>query len=183
MPRRCGIDTSILVRLATGEPAQDFAQLVAALTQLLEVEPVALLAGPMVMGEASVALQHHDAVCKADAKAALRSVLTSGLVAASGGDAVLEALASRRGCGLLDRLIALQYGGDDLSTLTLDRKRATLPNVTRLALKAVRLKGALRSLSMPRSRAAGPAAGMASLRSRCLPRRSSLARVSRGRLA
>ena len=135
MPRRCGIDTSILVRLATGEPARDFGRVVAALTHLVEVEHVALFASHMVIGEAYVALQHHYAVSKPDAKAALRSVLTSGLVAPSGGDAVLDALASSRGCGLLDRLIALQYASDELSTLTLDRKMAALPNATRLAVK------------------------------------------------
>ena len=135
MPRRCGIDTAILVRLATGEPAQDFDRVVAALTQLVEVDHVALFASHMVIGEAYVALQHHYAVSKLDAKAALRSVLTSGLVAPSGGDAVLEALASRRGCGLLDRLIALQYRTDELGMLTLDRKMAVLPDVVRLAVK------------------------------------------------
>lgn len=135
MPRRCGIDTSILVRLATGEPAQDFDRVVAALTHLVEVEHVSLFASHMVIGEAYVALQHHYAVSKPDAKAALRSVLTSGLVAPSGGNAVLDALATSRGCGLLDRLIALQYGSDELGTLTLDRKMAALPNVARLAVK------------------------------------------------
>ena len=134
MPRRCGIDTSILVRPATGEPAQGFDRVVAALTHLVEVEHVALFASHMVIGEVYVALQHHHAVSKADAKAALRSVLTSGLVVPSGGDAVLDALATSRGCGLLDRLIALQYASDELGTLTLDRKMAALPNVTRLAV-------------------------------------------------
>jgi hypothetical protein len=89
-----------------------------------------------VIGEAFVALQHHYGVSKPDAKAALRSVLTSGLVAPSGVDAVLEALSSRRGCSMLDRLIALQYGSDELSTLTLDRKMAALPNLDRLAIRA-----------------------------------------------
>jgi predicted nucleic acid-binding protein len=135
MPRSYGIDTSILVRLTTGEPAQDFDRVVAALTHMVEVEHVPLFASHMVIGEAYIALQHHYAVSKPDAKAALRSVLTSGLVAPSGGEAVLEALATQRGCGLLDRLIALQYSADELSTLTLDRKMAALPNVTRLGSK------------------------------------------------
>ena len=135
MTRRCGIDTSILVRLATGEPAADIDRVLAALTQLVEVEHVALFASHMVIGEAYMALQHHYAVSKPDAKAALRSVLTSGLVAPSGGGAVLEALASSSGCGLLDRLIALQYSTDELSTLTLDRKMAALPDVARLDIK------------------------------------------------
>ena len=87
---------------------------------------MALFASYMVIAEAYVALQHHYRVSKPDAKAALRSVLGSGLVAPTGGDAVIDALATQRGCGLLDRLIVLQYGSDQLDTLTLDRKMAAL---------------------------------------------------------
>lgn len=92
-------------------------------------------ASNMVIGEAYVAMQHHYRVGKADAKAGLRSVLTSGLVAPLGGDAVLDALDTNRGCGLLDRLIALQYSGGGLGTLTPDRKMAGLPGVMRLGGK------------------------------------------------
>jgi hypothetical protein len=137
MPQRCGIDTSILVQLATGEPAQDFDRVVAALTHLVEVDHLALFTSHMVIGEAYVALQHHYAVSKPDAKAALRSVLTSGLVAPWGGDPVLDVLATNRGCGLLDRLIALQYSVDDLTTVTLDRKMAALPEAIRLVSRPV----------------------------------------------
>ena len=97
---------------------------------------MALFASYMVIGEAYVALQHHYGVSKPDAKAALRSVLGSGLVAPTGGDAVIDALATQRGCGLLDRLIVLQYGSDQLDTLTLDRKMAALPGAERLAVRA-----------------------------------------------
>lgn len=132
MSQRFGIDTSILVRLATGEPAKDFDATAAALTRMVEREHASLLANGMVIGEAYIALQHHYGVSKADARSALRSVLTSGLVAPSDGPPVLEALAASRGCGLLDRLIAIEYARDDLTTLTLDRKMAALPNATRL---------------------------------------------------
>jgi predicted nucleic acid-binding protein len=138
MPRPCGIDTSILVRLCTGEPAPDFEKVVAALTQLVEVEHIPLFASHMVIGEAYVALQHHYGVDKPNAKAALRSVLTSGLVAPLGGDPALDALATNHGCGLLDRLIALQYSADELTTLTLDRKMAALPNAALLLSKPAR---------------------------------------------
>jgi len=133
MTARYGIDTSILLRLTTGEPAPDYEDTAAALTRMVETEHVDLFASNMVIGEAYMAVQHHYGVGKADAKAGLRSVLTSGLVAPLGGDAVLDALATNRGCGLLDRLIALQYSGDGLAALTLDRKMAGLPDVTRLA--------------------------------------------------
>ena len=134
MTQRFGIDTSILVRLVTGEPPQAFDEAVSALTRMVEREHVSLFASNMVIGEAYIALQHHYQVSKPSAKAALRSVLTSGLVAPSGGQPVLDALAASRGCGLLDRLIALQYQAENLATLTLDRKMATLPQVSRLAV-------------------------------------------------
>lgn len=135
MTQRFGIDTSILVRLATGEPAPAFDVAVALLMRMVEREHATLFASNMVIGEAYVALQHHYGVTKPNAKSALRSVLTSGLVAPGGGQAVLDALATARGCGLLDRLIALQYSADEMVTLTLDRKMAGLPNVTRLVSK------------------------------------------------
>ena len=135
MTARYGIDTSILVRLTTGEPARDFEETAAALTRMVETEHVVLFASNMVIGEAYMAMQHHYGVRKTDARAGLRSVLTSGLVVPVGGAAVLDALATNRGCGLLDRLIALQYSGDGLGTLTLDRKMAGLPGVMRLGGK------------------------------------------------
>ncbi len=132
MTQRVGIDTSILVRLVTGEPPKAFDEAAAALTRMVEREHASVFASNMVIGEAYIALQHHYQVSKPNAKAALSSVLTSGLVAPSGGQPVLEALGTSRGCGLLDRLISLQYRAENLATLTLDRKMATLPEVTRL---------------------------------------------------
>lgn len=133
MTDRCGIDTSILVRLTIGQPEADFTKTAAVLTHMVEREHRQLFASNLVIGEAYVALQHHCSVSKLAAKSALRSVLTSGLVSPLGGQDVLDALAATRGCGLFDRLIALQYGADEMTTLTLDRKMASLPNVTRLA--------------------------------------------------
>ena len=134
MTQRFGIDTSILVRLVTGEPPQAFERAAAAMTRMVEREHASLFASNMVIGEAYIALQHHYQISTPSAKAALRSVLTSGLVAPSGGQPVLDALAASRGCGLLDRLSALQYSAENLATLTLDRKMATLPDVSRLAV-------------------------------------------------
>lgn len=99
---------------------------------MVEVEHVARSASRGVIGEVYLVLQHHDGVSKPQAKAALRSVPSSGMVAASGVDAVLDALAAPHGGGLLDRLIVLQYGREDPATLTLDRKMAALPKVERM---------------------------------------------------
>ena len=137
MIQHCGIDTSILVRLTTGEPLADFDATVAELTRMVERDHVSIYASNMVIGEAYMALQHHYGVGKTQAKSALTSVLTSGLVAPTGGPAVLAALAAVKGCGLMDRLIALQYAQEGHQTLTRDRKMATLPGVSLLAVGRV----------------------------------------------
>ena len=130
--QRFGIDTSILVRLATGDPEGDFKRCVSKLTRLVEQDKAEVFASNQVIGEAYIALQHHYGVSKAEARAALVDVLTSGLVAPLGGAPVMAALNTTTGCGLLDRLIADEYHRAGLVTLTLDRRMAALPDARRL---------------------------------------------------
>ncbi len=132
MTRRFGIDTSILVRLLTGEPASDFEYCVTELTALVEDSAAEIFASNQVIGEAYVAVQHHYGVTKADARSGLIDVLRSGLVAPLNGTTVIEALEDSGGAGLLDRLIADDYRRAGLETLTLDRQMSSLPLVRRL---------------------------------------------------
>lgn len=132
MPARFGIDTSILVRLASGDPEDGFRRCVSRLTVLIEREDAEVFASNQVIGETYTALQHHYGVPKADARAALISVLQSGLVAPLNGVSVFESLEAKSGCGLLDRLIADEYRRSDLVTLTLDRKMAALADARML---------------------------------------------------
>ena len=106
MTRRFGIDTSILVRLLTGEPASDFEHCVAKLTRLVEDSAAEIFASNQLIGEAYVAVQHHYGVSKADVRSGLIDVLRSGLVAPLNGTTVIEALEDSGGPGLFDRLIA-----------------------------------------------------------------------------
>lgn len=132
MAGRFGIDTSILVRLATGDPEREFDACVKKLATLAERDDAEIFASNQVIGETYVALQHHYGVQRTDARAALASVLTSGLVAPLNGPGVIAALETRSGCGLLDRLIADDYRLAELVTLTLDRKMAALPQTQKL---------------------------------------------------
>ena len=132
MTARFGIDTSILVRLATGDPEDACERCLAALSLLIERDDAELFASNQVIGEAYVAIQHHYGSSKADARAALAGVLRSGLVRPLNGPSVLAALEATTGCGLLDRLIADDYRRAELTTLTLDRKMAALPKARRL---------------------------------------------------
>ena len=131
MTRRFGIDTSVLVRLVTGDPEADFDYCVSRISALME-EGGEVFASNQVIGEACVAVQHHYGVSKADARASLLDVLRSGLVAPLNGPSVMVALEASGGPGAFDRLIADGYSREGLEVLTLDRKMANLADVRRL---------------------------------------------------
>jgi len=123
-----GVDTSILVRLLTGDPEPDCSQTVAALEALLEREPdTHICVSNMVIAEAYVVVQYHYGVTKAEARSALLEVLQSGLVEARGGRRVLGVIgAAEKGAGLVDRLIVDDYQEGGAVTLTHDKKMARL---------------------------------------------------------
>ena len=128
MTQRFGIDSSVLVLLATGVPQIQFQRTVDKLTVLIEKQGAQIVAGNLVIGESYIALQHHYGVQKLDARAALAGVLQSGLVEALRGQSTLDVLAATKGCGLMDRLIAAAYNEEGFTTLTLDKKMAKLKN-------------------------------------------------------
>ena len=127
-----GIDTSVLVRLVTGQPPDLFTLCVERLSALCAAG-AEVLASNQVIGEAYVTLQRHYGVSKKDARAALHTTLTSGLVAPLNGRAVLDALSATGSPGLFDRLIANDYARAGMETLTLDRRVADLPHARLIA--------------------------------------------------
>ena len=131
MIRRYGIDTSVLVRLITNQPAEDTEHCVEELIALVE-GGAEIFASNQVIGETYVAVQHHYGVSKTDARTALLGALRSGLVAPLNGRSIILALQASGGPGLFDRLVADDYSRAGLEVLTLDRKMASLPNVRRL---------------------------------------------------
>ena len=131
MTRRFGIDTSILVRLLTGDPSADFEYCVSTMSALVE-EGGEIFASNQVIGEAYVAVQHHYGVSKVDARASLAGVLRSGLVAPLNGHSVFAALEAQGGPGVFDRLISDGYSREGVQVLTLDRKMASLAEARRL---------------------------------------------------
>ena len=132
MTRRFGIDTSVLVRLITRDPEDEFARCVEALRILVEDQGDEVFASNQVIGEAYVAVQHHYGVSRDDARSSLLDALRCGLVAPLNGLSVIEALEASGGPGLFDRLIANDYSRVGLDTLTLDRRMASLAGVSRL---------------------------------------------------
>lgn len=127
MSGRCGIDTTILVRLLTGDPPADFAATLSVLHTLMD-EGATFVASNQVIAEAYVAVQHHYGVTKAEARAALLSVLQSGLVAPQNGAGVIAALEATTGCGLATWLIDDDYTCHDIITITLDDPGAAPPD-------------------------------------------------------
>lgn len=132
MTRRFGIDTSVLVRLITGEPAEHFEYCLSELRKLVEDHGAEIFASNQVIGETYVTVQHHYGISKADARTELSRTLQSGLVAPLNGQAVIVALQASGGAGLFDRLITDDYSRSDVEVLTLDRRMASLTGVRRL---------------------------------------------------
>lgn len=120
-----GLDTSVVVRLLTGEP---MAQAARARAQL---DAGLMLVSDLVVSEAYWALIHHYAVPHAEAVTALLALLSDSRIHNEGAArAVLGAM--REGTmkpGLMDRLIAGNYAQQGASTLTFDRDAGRLPGV------------------------------------------------------
>ena len=127
MTMRYGIDTSVLMRLITGQPDEAFEYCVSRLSALVE-GGAEILASNQVIGEAYVAVQHHYGVSWQDARDALVNALQSGLVSPLNGQPALGALSASGHPGLFDRLIADDYSRAGLKALTLDRRMARLPD-------------------------------------------------------
>ena len=132
MTQLYGIDTSVLVRLATSDPEPDFQRYVSELRVMIEEKDAEVFASNQVIGEAYIVLQRHYGISATDARSALADVLTSGLVSPLNGQSVVLALRASGGPGLFDRLIADGYSHAGLETLTRDRQMASLPSVRRL---------------------------------------------------
>ena len=148
MTRRFGIDTSVLVRLLTGEPEADFALCVRKLRSLIEEDGAEILVSNQVIGEAYIAVQHHYGVSRDDARAGLLDMLRSGLVAPLNGSTVLAAMEARRGAGLLDRLIADDYARSGLAALTLGSFPRTR-SMSNSVMRAVGCHSLLRTVLHP----------------------------------
>lgn len=132
-----GLDTSVVVRLIVGEPANQCA----AARELLEsalarAEPV--LISDLVVGESYYALQHHYGIPKREACALLRQFLESGAVVANPAgvaDVVrLSEQGGRQSAGLVDRLIHLRYEDHGATTVTFDAQQGRLKGAVKLRL-------------------------------------------------
>lgn len=123
-----GLDTSVVVRLLTGEP---IAQAEVA-RRLVATSPSPVAVSDLVVVESYFALRHHYAVPHGEALRALLALLGDPHVRCSGNarSVIAEAAAVRHTAsqpGLVDRLIHADYRGDALDVFTFDRALARLP--------------------------------------------------------
>lgn len=126
-----GLDTSVLVRVLSGEP-EDLAE--EALRYLLGRQEAAdrVVVTDLVLAEAYYALQHHYGATKKATLDALRSFLATGGVEGAG--EVAEVLATPRlesaKPGFIDRVIHRHYvrlGVEEMATF--EKAASTLPGV------------------------------------------------------
>lgn len=125
-----GLDTSIVVRLLTGEPAPQAA------VARRRLEEGAIAGRPpavsdLVVGESYFALRHHYGVPHRQAIAALRTLLSDPRIVSTGAarrvlDEVVDETTTP---GLMDRLIHGDYDRAGAMLLTFDRDAARLPRV------------------------------------------------------
>ncbi len=114
-----GLDTSVVLRLLTGQPAA----LALAARQRLEqahADDDAVIVTDLVLAESYYALVHHYHLDKDAARAALQGMAASGAVTVDPPEA-LAALNPAPGAGLVDRLILNRHRSMQASTLTFDR--------------------------------------------------------------
>jgi predicted nucleic acid-binding protein len=130
-----GLDTSVVVRLLTGEPADQAARARGELESSISSGAGPVLVSDLVVGEAYFALLHHYSVPHAEAVAALLSLLSDRRILSHG--AAREVLAEVRGGnmrpGITDRLFTRGYAQQGAGTLTCDRDASRLPGVRLLS--------------------------------------------------
>lgn len=122
-----GLDTSVVVRLLVGEPA-DLANRAQAFLDEVAAEGEEVCVSDMVVAEAYFALQYHYAVPKSEALKALKAMFDSGDVRSAG--AASEVLRTRNlssaNPGFIDRLIHQEYHLDGARMATFEKKSRRL---------------------------------------------------------
>ena len=127
---KVGLDTSVVLRLLLGQPA-DQAQRAVAFLEAVARRGDHAVVSDLVVAEAYFALQYHYDVPKKDALAALRRMLADGEIEAQGVAIevlALEGLASAKP-GFVDRLIQSAYISSGGSMASFEKAAGKLDSV------------------------------------------------------
>lgn len=121
---KLGLDTSVLVRLITAQPADQFLRARARLETAAAAGDEILLTD-LVIAECCFVLRAHYGLGDAEVRRALARVIQSGVFRVDPAEAS-RALDAGGGAGFADRLIHLRYRTLGATTLTLDRAQVRL---------------------------------------------------------
>ena len=127
---RVALDTSVVVRLLTGLPAAE-AERARTRVEAAHGAGDDLLVTDLVAAETFHALRFHYKVPRKDAAAAIRSMVTSGLVRIEPAEA-LRAWSRGSPVRLVDRIVHFRHRALNAVTWTLDRRQARLDGATRI---------------------------------------------------
>lgn len=122
-----GLDTSVVLRLLTGEPAPQ----ADAARRLFESGDGRAAVSDLVVGESYFALRYHYKVPRTEAVRQLLALLEDPRILATGTAAATlrQMLTSRSPVGVMDRLIHADFQRDGFDTVTFDRDFAHLAGV------------------------------------------------------
>jgi predicted nucleic-acid-binding protein len=130
MPKKIGLDTSVVLRLLLGQPEDQALRAQAYLDRLARRgdQPVA---SDLVVAEAYFALQHHYGVPKKEALQALRQMFAAGEIIPTGtaADVLAEANLATAKPGFVDRMIHNAYTADCGTMATFEQAAAKLSSV------------------------------------------------------
>jgi predicted nucleic-acid-binding protein len=126
-----GLDTSVIIRLLTGEPEK---QALSAKEFVLACadQGITLRVSDLAVGESYYALTYHYGAEKRAAVAALLDLLTSPMISPTGQSVKVLRDYKATGAGLMDRLIRADYLREADTVVTFDRHFSKLSQVTLL---------------------------------------------------
>jgi predicted nucleic-acid-binding protein len=125
-----GLDTSVVLRLLTGQPQRQAAAARIRLEQAV-AQGEEIFVTDLVLGEIYFALHHHYRVPEDQARKTVLSMLRSNVVSAVPPEAI-KAFEPAAGAGVMDRLIHERHRALSLVTLTFDRQMSKLEGAVRL---------------------------------------------------
>jgi predicted nucleic-acid-binding protein len=127
---KIGLDTSVVVRLLTGEPDAQ-ARLALKEVDQLTRSGSSLVVSDLVVAEVYFALQHHYGVPKHEALRSIEQFLSKSGVKAMGAAATVLGLRNLATAepGFVDRLIHAEYMQSAKEVLTFERTGGRLPGV------------------------------------------------------
>ena len=129
-----GLDTSVVLRLLTGQPAKE-ASVARKRLERAVTEDEEILVTDLVLGEAYFALHYHYGTTKTEARQRILAMLRSNIVSAHPPEAV-HAFEAEGGAGVLDRLIHERHRNIGATTLTFDKRMASLEGAVKLSTRA-----------------------------------------------